>query len=199
LDKLITIDEVSKILSVSKWYIRRLGEDTLPVHKTVGGHRRYKESEVLSVIGIVKHKDDNENCVAIYSRVSSHDQKAKGDLSRQKERLYDYCVDKKYTVVETYEEVGSGMNDNRTKLKELVKLSSSKKITKIIIEHKDRLTRFNFNMFCLFFKSLGVEVVCVEEILPKSFENELVEDMISLMTSFSAKIYGKRSHKNRNK
>lgn len=81
----------------------------------------------------------------------------------------------------------------------MIKLSSEGKISKVIIEHKDILTRFNYNMFVLFFEQLGVEVICVEEILPKSFENELVEDMISLMTSFSAKIYCKRSHKNKKK
>jgi len=198
LSKLITLSKASELLSVSKWYIRRLSEDILPVYKTQGGHRRYKESDVKSLIGELT-EESNTDCVAIYSRVSSNDQKQKGDLIRQKERLYDYCTKNNYTVIESYEEVGSGMNDKRTKLKKMIKLSSEGKISKVIIEHKDRLTRFNYNMFVLFFEQLGVEVVCVEEILPKSFENELVEDMISLMTSFSAKIYGKRSHKNKKK
>ena len=66
---------------------------------------------------------------------------------------------------------------------------------KLIIEHKDRLTRFNFNMFVTFFNALGVEVICTEETLSKSFENELVEDMLSLITVFSAKIYGRRGKK----
>ncbi|RLI55320.1 MAG: IS607 family transposase [Candidatus Thorarchaeota archaeon] len=198
LSKLITLSKASELLSVSKWYIRRLSEDVLPVYKTQGGHRRYKESDVKSLIGELA-EESNTDAVAIYSRVSSNDQKQKGDLTRQKERLYDYCTKNNYTVIESYEEVGSGMNDKRTKLKKLIKLLSEGKISKVIIEHKDRLTRFNYNMFVLFFEQLGVEVVCVEEILPKSFENELVEDMISLMTSFSAKIYGKRSHKNKKK
>ena len=57
------------------------------------------------------------------------------------------------------------------------------------------LTRFNFNMFVTFFNALGVEVICTEETLSKSFENELVEDMLSIITVFSAKIYGRRGKK----
>ena len=88
------------------------------------------------------------------------------------------------------------MNDNRPKLRSLIEAASKGQISKVIIEYKDRLTRFNYNMFNLFFNQMGVEVICIESVLPKSFENELVEDTISLMSSFSAKIYGKRSHKN---
>ncbi len=193
LDKLITIAIASEMLSVSKWYIRRLSEDILPVYKTHGGHRRYKLSDVKLLIGDLV-EDKTISNVVIYSRVSSHDQKKKGDLGRQKERLYDYCVKKQLNVIEVFEEVGSGMNDNRPKMKKLFKLITGNKISKVVIEHKDRLTRFNFKVFEMFFNSYGVKIVTVEEILSKSFENELVEDMISLMTSFSAKIYGKRSH-----
>jgi len=107
------------------------------------------------------------------------------------------CVANKLEIVETFEECSSGMDDNRPKLQRIVVLARDKAFSKLIIEHKDRLTRFNFNMYALFFKSLGVEVVTVGQTLPKSFENELVEDMLSLLQSFSSKIYGKRSHKNR--
>ena len=69
--------------------------------------------------------------------------------------------------------------------------------TKLVIEHKDRLTRFNYKMYEFIFKQLGVNIVCVEQVLPKSFEAELVEDMLALIATFSAKIYGKRSHRNK--
>lgn len=196
MNKLITITKASELLGVSKWYIRRLSKDKLPVYKTEGGHRRYKESDIKSLMGELTAVKDNTE-VVIYSRVYSHDQRQKGDLLRQKERLYNYCIKHNYKVIESYEEVGSGMNDNRPKLKSLIELASKGQISKVIIEHKDRLTRFNYNMFNLFFNQMGVEVICIEDILPKSFENELVEDIISLMSSFSAKIYGKRSHKNK--
>jgi predicted site-specific integrase-resolvase len=67
------------------------------------------------------------------------------------------------------------------------------KITNIVVEHKDRLIRFNFNVLKLFFESHGVELEYIEETLPKSYEFELIDDMLSLMASFSAKTYGKSS------
>ena len=102
-----------------------------------------------------------------------------------------------YQIVQTFEECSSGMNDNRPKLKILIEAARKGAFTKLVIEHKDRLTRFNFKMYEFFFNQLGIEVVCVESVLPKSFEAELVEDILTLMASFSAKIYGKRSHKNK--
>lgn len=87
----------------------------------------------------------------------------------------------------------------RAKLHKLFRLAIDKKISKLIIEHRDRLCRFNFEIFKLFFETHGVEVEYMEETLPKTYEAELVEDMLSLMSSFSARIYGKRSAERRKK
>jgi predicted site-specific integrase-resolvase len=194
-DRLLSLGETAKILGVSEWYLRR--SESLPVILTDGGHRRYKESDIKALLGIQEPKE--QNLVVIYSRVSSQDQKQKGDLDRQKIRNYDYCTEQGYKIIESFEECGSGMNDNRPKLRRIIELAGQGKFQKLIVEHKDRLTRFNFNIMVLFFKQLGVDVICIEEILPKSFENELVEDMLGLLSSFSAKIYGKRSHQNKKK
>jgi putative resolvase len=150
-------------------------------------------------MGISEKKIAGQLPVAVYCRVSSHEQKQKGDLDRQKARLLEYCVKKKYSVEQIFDEVGSGMNDSRSKLHKLLQLVFERKISRVIIEHKDRLSRFNFNIFKVFFESYGVAIEYVEETLPKAFEDELVEDMLSLMASFSAKIYGKRSAENRKK
>ena len=91
------------------------------------------------------------------------------------------------------------MNDNRTQLKRIFHLVRSHLINKVVVDHKDRLTRFNFDYLESFFSSHGVTIEWVEEILPKSYEAELVEDIISLMTSMSAKVYGRRSAQNRQK
>ena len=138
--------------------------------------------------------------VVTYSRVSSHEQKQKGDLERQNGRVIAYCVKKKYQVVKSYEEVGSGMCDTRPKLHQVFKMIENKEVDKVIVEHKDRLTRFNFNFLAAFFASHSVEVEWTEEVLGnKRYEDELVEDMLTLMLSFSNKIYGKRSAENRKK
>ena len=104
---------------------------------------------------------------------------------------------KKYNVAHVFEEVGSGMTDTRVKMLRLFDLAVKGEIGRVVVEHKDRLARFNFNIFQKFFDSHGVTVEWIDNVLPKSYEAELVEDMVSLMASFSAKVYGKRSAENR--
>jgi len=192
MEKLISISEASKLLNISKVSLRRYSEDYLKPVYTEGGHRRYKLSDILKLQGVVEQ--EKEQSVAIYCRVSTSDQKNKGDLTRQKERLVEYCVQNKLKIEYIFEEVGSGLNDKRKKLRELFELVSKNKISKVIIEHKDILTRFNYNIFEFFINSYGVTIDCVESVLPKSFENELVTDILTIMSCYSAKIYGRRSH-----
>lgn len=197
-DKLLTPEKVCAALNVSIQTLRLWDESgKLSAIRTPGGHRRYRESDIYKFIGITKSPEEIEESVALYSRVSSGEQKTKGDLDRQNTRLTEYAAKKKYKVNYVFIEVGSGMNDSRAKLQQLMKLAREKKITKVVIEHQDRLIRFNFNILKVFFESHNVEVEYVEEVLPKSYEAELIEDMLSLMASFSAKIYGKRSAERR--
>lgn len=197
-DKLLTPEKVCAALNVSIQTLRLWDESgKLSAIRTPGGHRRYRESDIYKFIGIIKSPEEIEESVALYSRVSSGEQKTKGDLDRQNTRLTEYAAKKKYKVNYVFIEVGSGMNDSRAKLQQLMKLAREKKITKVVIEHQDRLIRFNFNILKVFFESHNVEVEYVEEVLPKSYEAELIEDMLSLMASFSAKIYGKRSAERR--
>ena len=195
---MLNVAKVAKLLGVHPDTVRSMSEDKLPFHRTDGGHRRYTEADVNKLLGIQVEKA-NELCVVVYSRVSSQDQKQKGDLDRQKLRNIEYCITQGYTIIQTFEECASGMNDNRPKLKALIELAKTGVYSKLIVEHKDRLVRFNFNMYAFFLKQLGVEVICIEQSLPKTFEAELVEDMLALIATFSAKIYGKRSHKNKKK
>lgn len=195
MEKLISIKEAADMLGISHWSLRRYSEDDIkPIH-TKGGHRRYKLSDILKLQGVIEQ--EKEQSVAIYCRVSTGDQKKKGDLTRQKERLVDYCVQNKLKIEYIFEEVGSGLNDKRKKLRNLFELVYKNKISKVVIEHKDRLTRFNYNVFEFFINSYGVTIDCVESVLPQSFENELVTDILTIMSSYSAKIYGRRSHKNK--
>lgn len=197
-DRLITIEEASTLIRVSKSTLRRWeSENKIASIRTEGGHRRYRLSDIQKLIGA--ESIDNKDRVVIYSRVSSNEQKQKGDLDRQKARVLEYCAKKKYNMEYIFDEVGSGMSDTRTKLLKLFDLVSKREINRVVVEHKDRLTRFNFNIFKEFFKSHGVEIEVIEDVLPKSYEAELVEDMLSLMSSFTAKIYGKRSAENRKK
>lgn len=195
--KLLTLNETAERLGIHQDTLRvwdRKGK--LKPVRTKGGHRRYREDDINAMTGDEASKV-NADAVAVYCRVSSGEQKDKGDLDRQKGRLLDYCREKKYQVEYVFEEVGSGLNDNRSKLMQMMRLAEDHKISRVVIEHKDRLIRFNKNILIKYFNSHNVTVEWISETLSQSFENELVEDMLSLLASFSSKIYGKRSAENR--
>lgn len=167
------------------------------------GNRRWDEDELRAYLGEINPGQTTTaskgNRVAVYCRVSTSDQKSHGDLDRQKLRLLEYCAAKKYAVEYVFEEVGSGLNDNRKKLLQMMRLACEHKFDKVVIEHYDRLTRFNFKLVVEYFRSHGVEVEYVESVLSESFEADLVKDMLSLIAVFSAKLYSKRGKENRKK
>jgi len=194
MSKLLTIEQTSKILNVSQNTLRNWDESNkLKPIKTIGGHRRYLEDDINKFIGITTNINI-VNAVATYSRVSSHEQKTKGDLDRQSQRISEYCAKKKYVVEHIIKDVGSGLSDTRVGFVKLVDLIIKRKINKIIIENKDRLTRFQFNLIKVFFNSYDVEIECIEN-TNISNEEEFVNDIMMLMASFSGKLYGKRSVK----
>ena len=199
MEKLITVTKAAYQLGVTKKTLQEWDRSgKLSALRTAGGHRRYRQSDIEILQGIEPEELDR-NKVVVYCRVSSQDQRQKGDLDRQKARLLEYCIAKEYEVESVLVDVCSGMKAIRPQLKHLFKLVSEHKVNRVVVEHKDRLCRFMFDVFEAFFNSHGVEIECVEQVFPKSFENELVEDMLSLLSSFSSKIYGKRSAENRRK
>jgi putative resolvase len=129
--------------------------------------------------------------VYIYARVSSN--KQKDDLDRQIERCKNFAMARGLTVDKTYKEIASGMNDSR---KELVRMLDAEP-TIIIVEHKDRLTRFGFNYIELLLKKQGCEVLLLNK--EDIDENDLMTDMISIVTSFCCRLYGRRRGLNKSK
>ena len=197
-DKLLSMAETCSLLNVSQETLRNWDADgTLKPVRTKGGHRRYKQSDINSYMGI-KEEEINRNLlpVATYARVSSHEQKQKGDLDRQSQRLSEYCAKKKYRVEHIIKDVGSGLSDTRSGFNKLFDLVIQKKVSKVIVEHKDRLTRFQFNVLVRFFESYGVDIEKVES-TSSNDEEELVQDIMMLMAVFSGRLYGKRSAKRR--
>ena len=120
--------------------------------------------------------------VVVYARVSSSENKS--NLESQAERLCQYCVANGWKVNEVVKECASGLNDSRPKLS---KILTERKATKLVIEHKDRLTRFGFNYIKMLFNDCDIIVVNECET-----DQDLFEDFVSLVTSFCARIYGKR-------
>jgi len=127
--------------------------------------------------------------VAIYGRVSTSHQK--DDLKRQIKRLRNYCSSKGYKITKEVMEIASGMNDNRDKLNGILK---DKSFNLIVVEHKDRLTRFGFNMLKNVLESQNRKIEVINE---SEFKEDLVQDFIDIITSMCSKIYGKRSAKNK--
>ena len=197
MNNLLTLQEAAKILNVSKLTLRQWDNSgKLKAIKTFGGHRRYNEEDIRKLVGEVKKIEVNDKPVAIYGRVSSHEQKQKGDLDRQCQRLSEYCAKHKYQVDHIIKDVGSGLSDSRVGFLKLIDLIIGRKIAKAVIEHKDRLTRFQYEILVKFFNSYGVEIECLE-IPDKDSEEEFVNDIMMLMASFSGKLYGRRSAKRR--
>jgi putative resolvase len=123
--------------------------------------------------------------VALYARVSSADQKS--DLDRQMQRLRDYAAAKGYSVSKEVSERASGLNDHRPKLG---KLLTDPTIGTLIVEHRDRLTRFGYEYIRQLLETQGRHI---EVLFPSDTEKELVDDFVAVITSMAARIYGQRS------
>jgi putative resolvase len=137
---------------------------------------------------VVVDAPKNEPKIGIYARVSSSENPE--NLERQKERLLSYCNAKGYRVEKVVVEIGSGLNDQRPKLE---KLLLDIEIQVIVVEHSDRLTRFGLNYIQ---KWLGQQHRRVEILNPPGDEKaDLMEDFVSLVTSFAARLYGQRRSK----
>jgi predicted site-specific integrase-resolvase len=139
--------------------------------------------------GMIVVDDDEVNIkaerTAVYARVSSSENKT--NLVSQSKRVQDFCSAKGWVVSMVVEECGNGLNDDRKKLK---KLLSDKSVTRIVVEHKDRLTRFGFT----YIKDLWHgEIVIINEVVED--ESDLMQDFVSLVTSFTARLYGRRRSK----
>ena len=134
---------------------------------------------------VIDEDVNNTRDYSIYCRVSSHDQKQ--DLERQEQRLRDYCSAKGFKVVNIYSEIASGLNDDRPKFNKIL-LSD----THIVVEHRDRLTRFGFNFIASLLRKSNREIVVINEVEDK---HDLIQDFVSVITSFCARIYGQRRSK----
>lgn len=130
-----------------------------------------------------------EDKVVCYARVSSSDQKK--DLDRQADRLYAFAVSAGINDPKIVKEVGSGMNENRSKLN---KILSDLTITTIIVEHRDRLARMNAKLIESALNASGRRLIVVDT---SEFDDDLVRDMTEVLTSFCARLYGRRGAKQR--
>lgn len=187
--RLVKIGEAAALLGVSVDTLRKWEKsgELLPDRKTNGGTRFYDASKLMAL-------GDSDFPAICYARVSSHDQKS--DLERQKEMLETYCAAKGWRT-EVISDLGSGMNFNKKGLAKLLDIILRKKTKRLVLTHKDRLLRFGSELVFTLCELQGIEIVIIHKGERPSFEQELAEDILEIITVLSARLYGSRSKKNR--
>ena len=200
MDKLYNISKTAEILDVTPKTLRIWDkENKLKPVLTSGGHRRYKESDINKILGIEETQVEKKEVCVTYSRVSSQQQKVSGDLDRQSQRLSEYCAKHNLYVEYIIKDCGSGLNDKRSGFVQLTDLVIKGKVNKVIVEHKDRLTRFQYNFIEKMYKVFGCEIIAVNDKEDVSDAEELTRDLMVLLASFSGKYYGRRNLERRKK
>lgn len=190
----LTQKEVLDTLSITRPTLLRWEEKGIikPIYLS-SGHRRYCKEDIENITGsnLVTTSSSKKKCV-VYSRVSTKKQQETGNLKRQTQRLIAHAEEKNYQVLEVFEEVASGINENRRALQRMLKKVGSEDVDIVLIEYKDRIARFGYEYISLYCKSHKTNIELLEQTEEKSLNQEMVEDMISIITSFSARLYGQR-------
>ena len=195
------IGEIAEYLSLTTKTIRTYIDDgKIEATRSDGNQRVVTRDTLLALLearGLLYDDSDNlEKRDVIYARVSSHDQKDKGDLDRQALFLIENVESLHNPLI--LKEVGSGLNDKRKLLQQLLTMVCNNEVRNVYITYKDRLTRFGYHYLETVFKAHDVNIIVLkDDKADKSVQEELVDDMMSLIASFSGKLYGMRSKKNK--
>lgn len=184
---LAKIGKAAEILGVEVQTLRlweKSGE-LIPDRRSKGGVRYYDIGKIMGL--------GSEDMLTVgYARVSSHDQK--NDLVRQQELLEAFCAAKGWRH-EVIADLGSGLNSRKKGLNRLLELILHKRMRRLVLTHKDRLLRFGSELVFALCEIQNIEIVIINKGEPPTFEEELAQDVIEIITVFSARLYGSRSHK----
>lgn len=183
------IGEAAELIGSTPSTLRKWEEtgELLPARKTRGGTRYYAITDLLSLGSV-------DAPTIGYARVSSHDQKP--DLKRQAELLETFCAAKGWRF-EIIEDLGSGMNYRKKGLKKLLEMILRRQMRRLVLTHKDRLLRFGAELVFTLCEIQGIEIVIINKGEVPSFEEELAQDVLEIITVFSTRLYGSRSHKHK--
>ena len=188
----MSISEAAKVVGVAPGTLRRWErEGKIKPERTAGGNRRYTLAMLKQHMA---HQSPVEKKTVAYARVSSHDQKA--DLERQQQMLEMYCAAQGWQF-EIVADLGSGINYYKCGLRKLLSMILDGKINRLVLTHKDRLLRFGAELVFAICEEKQVEVVIINQGDESSFEEELAKDVLEIITVFSARLYGSRSHRNK--
>ena len=190
MSKYYSIHEFSKIIGVSAQTLRNWDNNGKlhPHHTTASGYRYYSEEQLNQVMNV---KPNNKRITIGYCRVSSH--KQKDDLERQIENVRIYLTAKGQPF-EIISDIGSGINYKKKGLQELMKRISQNQVDKVVVLYKDRLLRFGFELVEYIASLYNCEIEIIDH-TEKSEQQELVEDLVQIITVFSCKLQGKMANK----
>lgn len=190
--KFYSIGQFSKLIGKTNQTLRNWDKDgTLkPHHVSESGYRYYSQEQLNHFLGLKQEVQLNKKTIG-YCRVSSN--KQKDDLERQIENVKTYMYAKGYSF-EIISDIGSGINYNKKGLNELIDMITNSEVEKIVILYKDRLIRFGYELIENLCNKYGTTIEIIDN-TEKTEEQELVEDMIEIVTVFSERLQGKRANK----
>jgi predicted site-specific integrase-resolvase len=182
---LLSVSEMASRLGVHPQTLRRWSRTgILPESsRTPGNHRRYEV------------KAPKNGATIGYVRVSSHDQKS--DLITQESMLKAKAAERGFPVSQVIADIGSGMNVKKKGFLKLMGMLLSGQVSHLVIMHKDRLLRFGSEIIFLICRTFNIKVTILEESPAKTHMEQLAADLVEIVTVFSSKLYGMRSHINR--
>ena len=185
--------KAAKRLGVSVKTLQRWEREgrLIPVARTDSNRRLYTETQLREFIGW-RQAPENPSRVVAYCRVSSAAQKP--DLANQRRVLEEFVVARGLANVEFIEEVGGGLNFKRKRFLALMDEIGQRSINTLILAHRDRLTRFGFDWFEHYAKTHGCEILVLnqERLSP---EQEMVQDLMTIVHGFSSRLYGLRNYR----
>lgn len=161
-----------------------------PSHVSPGGTRYYSQEQLNRFLGLKQPEQLSRKTIG-YCRVSSH--KQKDDLERQIDDVRTYMIARGYQF-EIISDIGSGINYNKKGLNQLIDMITNSEVDKIIVLYKDRLIRFGFELIENLCEKYGTTIEIIDH-TEKTEEQELVEDLIQIVTVFSCRLQGKRANK----
>jgi len=183
-----TISEAAEFLGVSTDTLRRWEEEgSLESERTNGGHRRYDVAKLMQ-------RDQKDGLTALYGRVSTRPQLK--DLDRQIAVLEAYAEIQGWQKTVTIKDIGSGINYKKKGLLKLLTLLQEGKLRRLVLTNKDRLLRFGAELVFSLCELQGVEIVVINQSVDQSPDEDLVKDVLEVITVFSAKLHSLRSRKN---
>lgn len=190
--KYYSIGEFSNKIGKSIQTIRNWDKNGFlkPSHVTQGGTRYYSQEQLNQFLGLKSVRKVNKKVIG-YCRVSSN--KQKDDLERQIENVKTYMYAKGYQF-DIITDIGSGINYNKKGLNQLIDMITNSEVEKIVVLYKDRLIRFGYEIIENLCEKYGTTIEIIDN-TEKTEEQELIEDLIQIITVFSCRLQGKRANK----